>query len=239
MLRPLILAAGRGSRLGPRTDFMPKSLISVAGAPLISWVLQTVAEVTTPPPVIVVGYRADQLQSFIEIPGTTFVYADWHEPPAASIMAAFRIMAEEDEFLCVNSDVLLTSASLKALLDDHGTAAGTDQLLFARSQVPRSQSWSFSFDGPIIRGLSLNQCVTTHEVVAAIFQRRSLAIASRVIHELTPYSRLPYSGWLPVLSALLYKGISMKGVFVDSPFVNINTPEDLIIAESFVSNLLH
>ena len=36
-MRAIILAAGRGSRMGSLTDRVPKCLVSLAGRPLLEW----------------------------------------------------------------------------------------------------------------------------------------------------------------------------------------------------------
>ena len=38
-MRPIVIGAGRGSRLGPETDDVPKALVPVMGRPMLEWIL--------------------------------------------------------------------------------------------------------------------------------------------------------------------------------------------------------
>jgi molybdenum cofactor cytidylyltransferase len=57
---PLILAGGRGERLGSN-----KALIDVGGRPALQRVLETAAEAGLAPPIVVLGFAADQVGRFL------------------------------------------------------------------------------------------------------------------------------------------------------------------------------
>jgi L-glutamine-phosphate cytidylyltransferase len=42
-MRPIVIGAGRGSRLGPETDEVPKALVPVMGRPMLDWILDALA----------------------------------------------------------------------------------------------------------------------------------------------------------------------------------------------------
>ena len=58
-MRAIIIGAGRGSRLGHRTDEVPKTLVPVAGKPMLDWVLEALAAAGFPRErvVFICGYR--------------------------------------------------------------------------------------------------------------------------------------------------------------------------------------
>ena len=58
----MILAAGRGERLRPLTDTVPKVLLEVAGQPLIAHHLVALANAGIERVVINVAYLADKIQ---------------------------------------------------------------------------------------------------------------------------------------------------------------------------------
>lgn len=61
----IILAAGRGSRLGPRTSDRPKCLVEVAGRPIVDYALNALKAVGVAEVVIVVGYRGQQVRDHV------------------------------------------------------------------------------------------------------------------------------------------------------------------------------
>ena len=58
----LIMAAGRGSRLGRTTDERPKSLIDLGGVTALEWQLDLLLSHGVDRMVIVTGYRRDQIE---------------------------------------------------------------------------------------------------------------------------------------------------------------------------------
>ena len=61
-LSALILAAGDGGRLWPRTDAMPKPLLPLAGRPIIAHVLEGLHKAGVRETVMVIGYHGEQLR---------------------------------------------------------------------------------------------------------------------------------------------------------------------------------
>ncbi len=59
--RAMILAAGRGARMRPLTDTLPKLLLEVRGKPLIEWHLEALARAGVREVVINTAWREDQI----------------------------------------------------------------------------------------------------------------------------------------------------------------------------------
>jgi choline kinase len=64
-MHAVLLAAGLSTRLRPLTDTIPKCLIPVGGIPLLQRSLESLSGVDVEECIIVVGYRADQIHSFV------------------------------------------------------------------------------------------------------------------------------------------------------------------------------
>lgn len=61
-MQAILLAAGKGSRLHPYTDSMPKPLVPVKGKSMLLRLLDQIVEVGINDITIVTGYRAEQIE---------------------------------------------------------------------------------------------------------------------------------------------------------------------------------
>lgn len=62
-MRAMILAAGRGERLRPLTDTVPKPLLPVGGKPLVNWLLERLAAAGIEDVVVNTAHLGEQLES--------------------------------------------------------------------------------------------------------------------------------------------------------------------------------
>ncbi len=109
-MRVMILAAGRGKRLRPLTDTKPKSLLTVAGVPLIVRHVQRLVAAGFSEVVINLSHLGEQIESFLGSGrefGASIRYS-WE--PAGALETAGGIvkalpMLGEPEFAVVNADI--------------------------------------------------------------------------------------------------------------------------------------
>lgn len=108
-MKAMVLAAGRGKRLRPLTDRVPKPLIEAGGRPLIAWHLEKLARAGYVEVVINLAHLGDRLRQAVgdgKRYGLSIRYSQ--EPPGAletggGILAALP-MLDGDPFLLVNGD---------------------------------------------------------------------------------------------------------------------------------------
>lgn len=109
-MKAMILAAGRGQRMRPLTDTIPKPLLPVAGKPLIVHQLEKLRRAGFSELIINLGYRGEQIFDFLgdgRAFGVRLVYS--REPQAAletggGICQALPLLGKAP-FLVVNSDI--------------------------------------------------------------------------------------------------------------------------------------
>jgi len=108
-MRAMILAAGRGERLRPLTDSIPKALVPAGGKPLIAWHLERLAASGCREAVVNVSHLSGQIVERIGEGarfGLRIAYSREAEPleTAGGIARAAPLLGEAP-FLLVNADV--------------------------------------------------------------------------------------------------------------------------------------
>jgi MurNAc alpha-1-phosphate uridylyltransferase len=105
----MILAAGRGERLRPLTDAIPKAMVTAGGKPLIAWHLERLAASGYTEAVINVSYLAERIVEGIGDGaryGLRITYSREREPlETAGGIAHARALLGEARFLLVNADI--------------------------------------------------------------------------------------------------------------------------------------
>ena len=65
-MKAMILSGGRGKRLRPVTDTIPKPLIKINGKPLIEWKINYLKKFGIKDIVICSGYKGKKIKNYIE-----------------------------------------------------------------------------------------------------------------------------------------------------------------------------
>jgi MurNAc alpha-1-phosphate uridylyltransferase len=109
-MRAMILAAGRGERMGPLTAVQPKPLLTIGGAALIEHHVARLKACGVDEIVINLSYRGAQIRDYLgdgSLFGAAITYSEEGEPPletAGGIVHALPLLGAAP-FLLVNSDV--------------------------------------------------------------------------------------------------------------------------------------
>jgi mannose-1-phosphate guanylyltransferase len=136
-LRALVLAAGRGARLRPLTDAIPKPLLPVAGEPVLGHTLRRLAEAGCEAAAVNLHHRAGEIRRRFgrELAGLPLTWSE--EPILLGTWGALQplrgFFAGADLVLIVNGDSLCRWP-LAALVRRHlGSGAAATLLLASRA----------------------------------------------------------------------------------------------------------
>lgn len=115
----VVLCAGRGGRLRPRTDDRPKCLLRVGGREILGRCLDNLSRSGVARAVLVTGYRAEMIEAFVRAgkwTGVRFVanpeFASTNT--AVSLHAALRDVSSD--VILINGDVVFHAGLLADLL---------------------------------------------------------------------------------------------------------------------------
>lgn len=136
----LILAAGRGTRLGPLTVSMPKCLVKVGRKRLIDYQIESLLQNGFGRMVIVTGYKAGMVKRYVErtyprlkvefVTNTQYLSTG----PAYSLGLAQKQLPKE--FLLLVGDVMCTAADVKKLaFHQQATVVGASSYLPRKKDV--------------------------------------------------------------------------------------------------------
>ena len=128
-MKALILAGGRGKRLRPLTDKIPKSLIPINKKPLIQYTIKYLKKFGINEIIICSGYKSKQIQNFLKKKknfGCKIEYSVEKNPlgTAGAIKNATKNLSDES-FLVINGDII-TNIDLKKILKKPNTIAANE-----------------------------------------------------------------------------------------------------------------
>ena len=128
-MKALILVGGRGKRLRPLTDKIPKSLIPINKKPLIQYTINYLKKFGINEIIICSGYKSKQIQNFLKKKKNfdcKIEYSVEKNPlgTAGAIRNAIKNLSDES-FLVINGDII-TNIDLKKILKKPNTIAANE-----------------------------------------------------------------------------------------------------------------
>jgi bifunctional UDP-N-acetylglucosamine pyrophosphorylase/glucosamine-1-phosphate N-acetyltransferase len=133
-MKALVLTAGEGQRLRPLTTNRSKSMLMIAGRPVLQYILDSLVENGIRDIIIVVGHGREELIDHYQMgsdQGVRIRYVIQHKQAGAenAILTAREELEGEEEFLLVNGDVLVEPDMVKRTLSNHETTGGEVTML--------------------------------------------------------------------------------------------------------------
>jgi len=117
--RAILIAAGRGKRLGTHTDEVPKCMVGVGTRPILGWVWEAFRAAGIEELVVIRGYRGDVLESFVRtlVPRVEFVdNLEWQTNNVLLSLACARRYLDQPCLLSY-SDIIFTPAVARAAVE--------------------------------------------------------------------------------------------------------------------------
>ncbi|MBF8273070.1 MAG: putative sugar nucleotidyltransferase [Magnetococcales bacterium] len=231
-MKAVILAAGRGRRMGKRTDHLPKALLNYRGKRLLDWQLQALRDGGIDDIALVLGYQMQQFD--ISLP--RFINERWAETNmVASLMTARQRLATED---CIVSyaDIIYSAQAIHRLRQSDGDIAITYDPNWL-------ELWRTRFANPLddAESFRLNHDGTLREIgqkpgsVEEIegqymgllrFTPPGWRQVTRLVDAL-PTAELDRMDMTSLLNRLILSGVCVHTVAIHEPWYEFDQPSDL------------
>ncbi len=118
-MKAVILAAGKGVRLRPLTDKVPKAMVGLNGKPLLEWNLERLKGVGIDEAGIIIGYKGEVIEKHFgkEWKGIKITYVRQEEQKGtADATKLAKEFSGGERFLMLCCDVIAPESSLRGLM---------------------------------------------------------------------------------------------------------------------------
>jgi len=115
-MKAVILSAGKGNRLLPYTNNMPKCLIEVGGMPILGHQLRALETCGVQDIAVVTGYLHEQIERFLGGRYTVIVNEAYEATNSIFSLWLARPFAEGQDFIVVNGDIVFDAELLTPLV---------------------------------------------------------------------------------------------------------------------------
>lgn len=232
--RAIVLAASRGQDFASLTDSRPKSMLTVAGKPLLRRLVDQLKGREIHDITVVAGYRPEA----IDLAGVTLVENPEHEQSGE--LASLAKANLEGDCLVVYGDLLFRSYILRDLLETEGNVVVTvDSAPQSRtSGAPDFAVCSAADDRTVfqneVRLVRLTGCDDADRhgrwVGMALFRQGAL---TRVMAELQSREDFQKLGMRDLLNHLVETSAEVKVHYIHGHWLDVNSLEDLELAQGF------
>ena len=124
-MKAIILAGGRGKRLRPITDYVPKPLIPIKNIPIIEWQIKYLKKFGVSEVIICSGYKTEMIENYLNNKKLgikiSFSVEDTPLGTGGAIKKAGKKINEKS-FIVINGDII-TNIDLKKLLKKENSIA--------------------------------------------------------------------------------------------------------------------
>ena len=238
-MKALILAAGRGSRLGAMTDQRPKCLVELDRRPLLQWQVAALRAGRIDDVTVITGYRRESIEA---LGYPTQNNPNWDKTNMVGTLWSARQLIDQPTIMSY-SDIVYGPNVVAALANSDAALAvayDTDwlQLWQQRFADPLSDAESLRL-GPGRRILDIGRRVTSLDEIEGQYLGliRLTPTAMEWISDL--FRRQPNLvatlSMTDLLRTLINEGHPITGVETSGHWCEVDTPADLVVAERLVA----
>ena len=238
MLKTIVLAAGKGTRLQTEGVDLPKVMRLALGKPLLHYVLAALPEQDPKDVILVVGYKKDYITA--AFPGYTFAEQTEQLGTGHAVMSAVPALGDYDGdvLVCCGDTPLVSPETYAALIGEHRAKGNVCTVLTGRTDDPASLGRVLRDDaGGFIRIVEARDCtpeqLAINEVNAGVYVFDAKKMTAALTELRTDNDQHEY--YLTDLPDILLRHGERVGVCVRDmgvELIGVNTPDQLAQVEA-------
>ena len=127
-MKAIILAGGRGKRLRPVTDYVPKPLVPINNIPIIEWQIKYLKKFGVNEVIICTGYKQEMIENYLSMKKTGMhIKFSVEKSPLGTGGAIKKAgkMIQDTSFFVINGDII-TDIDLKKLSAKQNSIASVE-----------------------------------------------------------------------------------------------------------------
>lgn len=239
-MKGLVLAGGRGKRLNEVSDLQNKCMIKIKGIPVIEYNLNHITETNIDEIIIVVGYKAEEIINYYgnSFKGKKIKYViQWEQKGLVNAIEYSQEIMKDEDFFLILGDEILVHPKLQQMIDDFnksnvialcGILTVTDKDFIKRTYTLLQDENNVVYRmvekprNPLNYFMGTGHCIFKNEIYKYI--------PFTPIHHERNEKELP-----DLIQCAIDDGKKVKTFHVCDAYTNINTKEDIQIAEKIIS----
>jgi len=229
----VILAAGKGERMRPLTDVIPKALVNVAGKTLLEWAIERYSQSGMEDIVIAVGWKGNMIEDFVSesnLNSRIIHVPDYETGPLQTLLTAIETF--DGDFLLSPVDAILDPSTVLGIQEHHASLGGSESMSLAVTLGAESGAPVGYSDDGLITHIGDFESIPKNVARSAM-----MLIAHTRIREVCK-SALDNGKErvAQVLELMIKEGAPVHSYRVSQPWFDIDTLSDLLTANQ---HLLH
>lgn len=253
--RALTLAAGQGRRLRSVSRNRPKVLTVINGHSILAWQRCALKTAGISQQAIVTGFNVEALAGLVEV--------QFHNPEFATSNMLWSLVAAREwldrDTIVSYSDIIYTHEVVETLVSDAGDISiATDPLWRARYEgrtehpLKEAELVEFSPDGRVLSVGKRDRLPHENRMEEFIGLMRLSRDGCRTFLEYFDEALMnvkhlqgPHDSWLKTayladfLTYLIEHGVEVQAVSTTAPWIEIDTPQDLVFARNKWNRSFH
>jgi dTDP-glucose pyrophosphorylase len=235
LFKAIVLAAGRGTRMGELTEDLPKPMLPLSGKPMIEHILDRLRAAGTREILIITGYRAETIEEHLHEYPLAIRFARQQTINGTGTAALLgKDFAGADPVLLTFGDIICESPDYAGISEQLETSSDTAGVLGVKQvDDPWHGAAVYERDGVVSRIIEKPPKGTssTHWNSAGLYAFRPVIFGH--LAALQPSPRGEYE-LTSAISALLDDGECLRSYVIEGEWRDVGRPEDLRIAEEML-----